>query len=257
MVIEVIEMTDIIACCPACKHRLKITTLKCEKCGLELKNDFELDRFSTLDSEQYEFLISFLKNRGNMSALQNELKISYPYAQKKLSELLKSLKIESEEKNLAEENDMKNWNFNKNSSIPSEIIKAMLKENNGKAVVSSINGNLYEIKASNDGKSFLCDELPITPPYTYDVFDIIVNLLVSKGGKAKKGMGRNAKLGEPNCEIDTVVGTIGKKYFKKNIGDSVLDPVFVLASVLEWAGIATNRRGYIELTDSYRARINL
>ena len=133
----------------------------------------------------------------------------------------------------------------------------MLKENNGKAVVSSINGNLYEIKASNDGKSFLCDELPITPPYTYDVFDIIVNLLVSKGGKAKKGMGRNAKLGEPNCEVDTVVGTIGKKYFKKNIGDSVLDPVFVLASVLEWAGIATNRRGYIELTDSYRARINL
>ena len=70
-------------------------------------------------------------------------------------------------------------------------------------------------------------------------------------------MGRNSKLGEPNCEIDTVVGTIGKKYFKKNIGDSVLDPVFVLASVLEWAGIATNRRGYIELTDSYRARINL
>ena len=52
---------------------------------------------------------------------------------------------------------MKNWNFNKNSSIPSEIIKAMLKENNGKAVVSSINGNLYEIKASNYGKSFLCD----------------------------------------------------------------------------------------------------
>lgn len=257
MQLEVIEMTKIITSCPACNHKLKIASLKCEKCGMELKNDFELDEFSTLNSEQYQFLISFLKNKGNMKALQNELKISYPYAQKKLADLLKCLKIENEEENLAGEKDMKDWNYNKNSSIPSEIIKSKLKDNNGKAVVSSINGNMYEIKASNDGKSFLCDELPITPPYTYDVFDVIVELLVSKGGKAKKGMGRNAKLGEVNCEVDTVVGTIGKKYFKKNIGDSVYDPVFVLASVLEWAGIATNGRGYIELTNSYRARINM
>ncbi len=75
-------MSKILTNCPVCKNRLEVSILKCEECGLEIKNDFELDVFSSLNEELYKFLISFLKNRGNMKALQNELKISYPYAQK-------------------------------------------------------------------------------------------------------------------------------------------------------------------------------
>ena len=37
------------------------------------------------------------------------------------------------------------------------------------------------------------------------------------------------------------------------MGDSVYDPVFVLAAVLEWADIAYNGRGYLELTENYCA----
>lgn len=44
-----------------------------------------------------------------------------------------------------------------------------------------------------------------------------------------------------------------KKYAGKREGDSVFDPVFVMAAVLEWAEIAHNERGYIELTAKYRA----
>ena len=36
------------------------------------------------------------------------------------------------------------------------------------------------------------------------------------------------------------------------IGDSVFDPVFVLAAVLEWAGIVINGRGELILTEAYR-----
>ena len=47
------------------------------------------------------------------------------------------------------------------------------------------------------------------------------------------------------------LGYIAKKYFGKKPGESVYDPVFVLASVLDWAGIAHNQRGYIQLSANF------
>lgn len=137
------------------------------------------------------------------------------------------------------------------SKKASEIIKNKLEQSGGRVLVHSINGKVYEILAARDGISFLCDQLPIKPPYTYAVFDVIVELLIKQGGRAKKGKGRNAKLGEQGCEENSVVGYIGKKYFGKKPGDSVYDPVFVLASVLDWAGIAHNQRGYIQLSANF------
>ena len=135
---------------------------------------------------------------------------------------------------------------------PSEIIREKILRNGGRVIVHSITGKPYEIRHCSDGKSFLCDQLPIKPPYTYDVFDVIVDLLVRQGGRADKGAGRNAKLGQLRCEETTVVGAIAKYYAGKREGESVYDPVFVMASVLEWADIAHNERGYLELTASYR-----
>lgn len=135
----------------------------------------------------------------------------------------------------------------------SHIIRRKLYENGGKAIVYSLQGKAYEIRAEADDNAFTCDELPIKPPYEYRVFDIIVDLLERQGGKARKGMGRNFRLGEGHCTEDTIVGAIGLYYAGKKPGESVYDPVFVLAAVLDWAGIAHNRRGYLELTASYQA----
>ena len=141
--------------------------------------------------------------------------------------------------------------------FPSRIICEKLAECGGSVMVHSLTGKPYKICAIAGSDSFLCDQLPIHPPYTYKVFDIIVELLIRQNGKAKKGLGRNARLGEPNCEDTTVVGAIGKFYAGKHDGDSVFDPVFVLVSVLDWAGIVHNRRGYIELTAQYRSLFSM
>ena len=85
---------------------------------------------------------------------------------------------------------------------------------------------------------------------------MIVNLLVSLGGRARKGNGRNFKLGEPDCDETTVVGAIGYNYAHKKTGASVFDPVFVLAAVLEWAGIASNERGELILTAGYQEKLH-
>ena len=244
--------------CPACQGTLHISALHCPDCDMELKSTFDFSAFDYLSEEQYAFLLMFLRCRGNLKDLQNKLNLSYPTARKKLDELLAALNLEetSEKKQNDEEMiDVRNWLTNPRSTKASEIIKNKLKENGGRVVVYTARGLPCEIRAASDGASFLSDKLPVNPPYRFEVFDHIVNLLVDSGGTARKGNGRNHKFGEPECDETTVVGYIGKHYFGKEDGESVYDPVFVLAAVMQWADIANNGRGELTLTASYKAKL--
>lgn len=248
-------MSKVIQNCPACGTKLRITSLRCNGCGMELRSDFDLSPFDMLNSEELDFLITFLKQRGNMSSVQNELGLSYPAAKKRLDDLLLALNLTKDNPPKAEDEevvDMSTWHVQEGSKKASDIIKRKLMENNGRVIVYTVRGLPCEIRAASDGVSFLSNKLPINPPWRYEVFDVIVDLLISQGGRARKGNGRNYKLGEPECDETTVVGAIGYQYWKRKNGDSVYDPVFVLAAVLEWAGIANNERGELVLTASYR-----
>ena len=81
-------MKTLLSKCPSCHGSLYISSLRCPDCGMELNNTFELSPFNELSSEQYSFLLSFLRCRGNLKSLQKELQISYPTAKKKLDDLL-------------------------------------------------------------------------------------------------------------------------------------------------------------------------
>lgn len=250
-------MTKLITNCPACSGTMYISSLQCPDCGMELRNNFAFDPFSQLSDDQYAFLLAFLKNRGNMKNLQTELQISYPTAKKKLDELLGKLDLEQDAANtdFMEEIKMNAWEINKNSTKASDIVKTKLKENGGRIVVHTLQGLPCEIRANADGETFWSDKLPIKPPYGYDVFDIVTDLLLENHCRAKKGNGRNYKLGQPGCEEDTVVGAVAARYSGKKPGDSVFDPVFVLSAVLEWAGIVHNERGELILTQEYRSML--
>ena len=251
-------MKRLISECPVCHGKLRVASLKCPDCGLELRNEFETSLFDQLSSEQFSFLMCFLENRGSLKGVQDELQISYPLAKKKLEELLAALGMKNteEQKQIPEEIDLSMMEIEQNSVKASEIVKAKLKEAGGRAIVYTARGLPCEVIANADGQSFTCDKLPIKPPYCYTVFDLIVDLLLENGGRARKGNGRNYKLGHPNCDETTVVGAIAYQYAGKKTGDSVFDPVFALAAILEWAGIATNERGELVLTAAYQDRLS-
>ena len=242
-------MATILSKCPACGDDLKISTIKCCGCGLEIKNDFELTPFDRLNPEQYTFLIEFLKSQGNLKSVQNTLGLSYPTAKKKLSQLLTSLDLNNNTEPLAEL-DISEWKSNLDSHNASDIIKQKLIACGGRASVRSIKGKLYEVWIV-DESHFSCENIV---PYGYDVFDIIVNLLISQGGRAKKGSGR-ARLGDTKCEETTVAGAIIKNYFHKNVGESAFDPGFALIAIMEWAGIIKSEWGYVELSSAYKQEI--
>ncbi len=238
--------------CPACNSSLVISTLQCPNCKMELRGEFELNNFDRLSAEQTAFLLSFLKNRGNLSAVQAALQMSYPTAKKRLDEILIQLGLEETIEEDKREIDMTNWKIDTTSRKASEIIRSKMKACGGRAVVHTARGLPCEVIASSDGRSFTCDKIPITPPYQFEVFDVIVDLLLANNGRARKGNGRNYRLGEPECDETTVVGAIAYNYAGKKTGNSVFDPVFVLAAILDWAEIASNERGEIVLTASYR-----
>ena len=242
-------MSKLISKCPCCNGTLSITSLQCPDCSVELRNTFELSAFDRLDEEQMSFLLSFLRHRGNLKNLQEEINISYPTAKKRLEELLVALEVTREESGFTKQEvlDMSNISVNRNSNRASEIIKAKLLDNGGRVTVFTARGLPCEVWMNADGASFTSDKLPIKPPYEYRVFDVIVDLLVSQGGQARKGNGRNYRLGEKNCDKTTVVGAVAIDRGNRT-GDSVFDPVFVLAAILEWAGIAHNERGELVLT---------
>ena len=249
-------MNNIITQCPCCGEKLHISALQCSVCGVEIKNEFEPSKFDTLGKEQRAFLFSFLKNRGNMKTVQHELGISYPTAKKKLDDLLESLDIaKTNDDNAQGSVDMSNLIADSKSVKASEIIKAKLIEHGGRIIVHTARGLPCEIIAHSDGKSFITKKLPVKPAYEYKVFDVVVDVLLANGGRARKGNGRNYRLGHPECNENTVVGAIALNYAGKKLGDSVFDPVFVLAAVLEWAGIANNERGELVLTQSYRSML--
>lgn len=242
--------------CPVCHGHLKITTVKCDDCGLELKNDFDLSIFDRLNNDDYEFLIAFLKNKGNLKSLQAEMGISYPFAKKKLDNLLYNLKLES---NITDEGeiDMNNIATNYNSTRASEILRCKLIENGGTAKFNTFEGKTHYIKLCADGIRFTCDALPTAADFTLNIFDVVVDFLISQGGRARKGNAQGYRIGDPNCDSSTVAGTIGKQYFHKTDGETCLNPVFIISAILDWAGIADNRRGYLELTHEFKAKIYL
>ena len=245
-------MSKLISKCPCCSGTLHIASLQCPDCGVELRNSFQFSAFDRLDQAQMDFLLSFLKCRGSLKSLQEELDISYPTAKKRLEELLIALEI-GQEDDCAEQEvvDLSSISVNRNSIRASEIIKAKLLDNGGRVTVYTARGLPCEVWMNADGTTFTSDKLPIKPPYAYRVFDVIVELLVSQDGHARKGNGRSYKLGDNNCDETTVVGAVALDRGNK-IGDSVFDPVFVFAAILEWAGIAHNERGELILTQQYR-----
>ena len=201
--------------------------------------------FDQLKDEQLDFLAEFLRCRGNLNAVQARLGISSPAAGKQLDDLLETLELVE-----SSPVDPGRWSIDRHSVKASEIIRAKLKECGGRTTVQTLQGLPCEIWGSEDGTMLLSDKLPPSL-YGFDVFDCVVELLYAHGGRARKGNGRNYRLGDPHCDDSTVVGYIARHYRGQEDGASVFDPVFVLAAVLDWADIAHNERGELRLTAGY------
>jgi hypothetical protein len=101
-------MKKIPTLCPACGSMLEITELKCPKCSTTIQGEFSINKLLSLSDEDSNFLIAFLRSRGNIKEVQERLGISYPTVKNRLDKLLITLGLFKESEELKEKEILDN-----------------------------------------------------------------------------------------------------------------------------------------------------
>ncbi len=74
----------VISVCPICGDHLCISRLSCPECETQIDSSLPIPAFFRLPEDLQEFVLVFLRCRGNIREVEKELGISYPTVCKKL-----------------------------------------------------------------------------------------------------------------------------------------------------------------------------
>ncbi|MBE0700523.1 MAG: DUF2089 domain-containing protein [Acholeplasmataceae bacterium] len=85
------KKNPVITTCPVCKHDLHVVKMQCEYCDTTIEGSFSFSKFNYLETEKLYFIEIFIKNRGNIKAIEKELNISYPTVKKMLDDVIVGL----------------------------------------------------------------------------------------------------------------------------------------------------------------------
>ena len=70
--------------CLFCNGDLAITCLHCKGCGTKIESELPIPRYFRLGQDLQDFVLVFLRCRGNIREVEKELGISYPTVCKRL-----------------------------------------------------------------------------------------------------------------------------------------------------------------------------
>lgn len=239
---------NIIGTCPICKEKLVASKLSCKNCGLELTNDFTLNKFSYLSNEELAFIELFLQESGNLKEIQKQLKLSYPAAKKQLEKIQRHLGLDvAKEKPVKIEPVITELPIYDDDSLPIRSIKKKLNASGGVATLTLPKGKTFQIYYEEFGSGICATNLPSSRVLPWSAFWDAIELLERSGGKAPKGNAMQGKLGSAALPLDSVEGYVALHTFRMKKGDSCPRMISSLSAILEWAGLCKNGYGYLEL----------
>ncbi len=84
--------------CPVCGGELAVSRLHCSSCDTTIEGHFThaATPFGTLNAEQTQFLLAFIRCEGRFTRLEQELNLSYPTLRNRLGEIIRALGFEPE-----------------------------------------------------------------------------------------------------------------------------------------------------------------
>ena len=90
-------MARFVGACPSCDTAMEIRRMECPNCGVSVEGRFDAGPLARLSREQLGFVEVFLRNRGKIKDVEEDLGISYPTVVGKLNDVLVSLGFEAGE----------------------------------------------------------------------------------------------------------------------------------------------------------------
>lgn len=88
-------MSRIVGSCPVCNDEMRVVRLRCRACSTALEGDFPLGRILRLSPEQMEFVEAFLRNRGKIKDVEEDLGVSYPTVVARLNDVIAAMGFEA------------------------------------------------------------------------------------------------------------------------------------------------------------------
>ena len=70
-------MRKILESCPTCGGEFAVTELTCTVCDTVVRSHYSPCPFCRLAPEDLEFMLIFVRNRGNVKEMERELGVSY------------------------------------------------------------------------------------------------------------------------------------------------------------------------------------
>ncbi|MEO0092657.1 MAG: DUF2089 family protein [candidate division WOR-3 bacterium] len=86
--------------CIKCGSKMYIAEYKCPNCATTISGNFGYPNLLELSDDMFNFMLIFLKNRGNFRNIEKELGITYPTIRNRLDNLLKLLGLETKSKRM-------------------------------------------------------------------------------------------------------------------------------------------------------------
>ena len=87
-------MRKILESCPTCGGEFAVTELTCTVCDTVVRSHYSPCPFCRLAPEDLEFMLIFVRNRGNVKEMERELGVSYWTIRGRLNEVIASMGLE-------------------------------------------------------------------------------------------------------------------------------------------------------------------
>ena len=90
-------MARFVGACPSCDSAMVVRRLECPSCGVGVDGRFDAGPLARLSREHLSFVETFLRARGKIKDVEEELGISYPTVVGRLNDVLVALGFEAGE----------------------------------------------------------------------------------------------------------------------------------------------------------------
>ncbi len=90
-------MARLVGACPSCDSPMAVRRLECPECGVGVDGHFDAGPLARLNRDQVAFVETFLRARGKIKDVEEDLGISYPTVVARLNEVLVALGFEAGE----------------------------------------------------------------------------------------------------------------------------------------------------------------
>jgi hypothetical protein len=88
--------------CPICNNELTVTRLQCGQCGTGIDGAFALSPLQALTGDQVRFVEAFIKCKGKIKDVEEELGISYPTVVGRLNDIVRAMGYDVNESEVSE-----------------------------------------------------------------------------------------------------------------------------------------------------------